>query len=112
MESANCTQSQKIIGIHFGNGLEGIISDMAIMKIGSVNATAIQNLLRSFLYVFSSSEISGSTRTKSIPQMGQDPGSSETTSGCIGQVYWVAVGRTEASLTRSIPQTGQSPGLS
>ena len=79
---------------------------------GNVNATAIQNFLDSFLYVFSSAELSASIGTKSIPQIGQSPASSFTTSGCIGHVHCSEfVIDKFCSSTKSIPQTGQSPGL-
>ncbi len=82
------------------------------MKIGIVKATAIQNIFNSLLYVFSSAELSASIGTKSIPQIGQAPGSSLTISGCIGQVHCSAVVADKlTSSTKSIPHTGQSPDL-
>lgn len=47
-----------------------------------------------------------------MPQIGQFPGSSRTTSGCIGQVYWVFVGSVGVSGSSAIPQLGQAPGAS
>ena len=48
--------------------------------------------------------------SSAIPQIGQDPGSSRTISGCIGQVHSVFV--TGAAMTGSsaIPHFGQAPG--
>src|SRR5690606_2218041 len=94
------------------NGLLLSISLIAIKKMGKVNAVAIQYFFNSFLYVFSSAELSASIGTKSIPQIGHEPASSFTTSGCMGQVHcseWVD--DKFCSSTKSIPQTGQSPGL-
>ena len=85
---------------------------MAIMKMGTVQTTAIFILRTKSLYTLFSSESVGSIGTKSIPHMGQEPGPSLTTSGCMGQVYIVLLLANSASLTKSIPQTGQSPGLS
>ena len=41
-----------------------------------------------------------------MPQLGQRPGSSETTSGCIGHMYVVAIAMS------FMPQLGQRPGSS
>lgn len=47
--------------------------------------------------------------SKSIPHLGQVPGLSEITSGCMGQVYFSAFFST---FIRSIPHFGQVPGWS
>jgi hypothetical protein len=53
--------------------------------------------------------------TSFMPQMGQSPGLSDTTAGCIGQWYSGAAGsafRPASIGTSFMPQMGQSPGLS
>jgi len=51
--------------------------------------------------------------SKAIPQIGQSPGSSLTTSGCIGQTYSVfTFGMAGATGSRAIPQCGHDPGPS
>jgi hypothetical protein len=51
--------------------------------------------------------------SSAIPQIGQLPGSSRTTSGCIGQTYSVlVVGSSIVSGSNAMPQTGQMPGPS
>src|SRR5437868_248093 len=60
----------------------------------------------------SSDVLSAATRDSSaVPQIGHDPGLSETTSGCIGQTYSVVFVRTNSG-SRDIPHLGQVPGLS
>src|SRR5699024_12430648 len=82
---------------------------MATTKIGRVKPADHQNLCNNFLYFFSSADRSGSLGTKSIPQIGQSPGSSLIISGCIGEVYCVFPDAEPASSTKAIPPTRQSP---
>src|SRR5690606_35405272 len=91
-------------------GFGEIISDMAIKKMGMVKMVAIMNFFNSFLYVFTSALSSTSFGTRSIPQIGQLPGSFFSISGCIGHVKTVFL-TAEGCSTKSIPHTGQSPGL-
>ena len=85
---------------------------MAIIKTGTVHITAIFILCTKSLYILFSSESVGSIGTKSIPQMGHEPGPSLITSGCIGQVYFILTGVNSGIFSKFIPQTGQLPGLS
>src|SRR5690625_3280251 len=112
MEKANSTQFQYFLSMISYSGLLVNILDIEIINTGRVKAKDHQNLFNKSLYFFSSAEASGSTGTKSIPQMGQSPGLSSMISGCIGQVYLLPCGWRLISSTKSIPQTGQSPGLS
>jgi hypothetical protein len=49
--------------------------------------------------------------SSAMPQMGHEPGSERTISGCMGQVYSVRVGATGTSGSSAMPQEGQGPGL-
>jgi hypothetical protein len=47
-----------------------------------------------------------------MPQIGHEPGSSRTISGCIGQTYSVLTDGTEgAAGSKAMPHFGQAPGL-
>ena len=85
---------------------------MAIMKIGTVKSSAIFIFRIKSLYALFPSLSVGSIGTKSIPQIGHEPGPSCTISGCIGQVYFVFAAIKSGAFTKSIPQMGQSPALS
>src|SRR2546421_215001 len=69
-------------------GFPGRNSLIAIPRRGTVRATLIQNLR----VILTSSGFGSSSSVKvrgsnAMPQIGQVPGASRTTSGCIGQVY-------------------------
>ena len=49
--------------------------------------------------------------SRAMPQMGHDPGSGRTISGCMGQVYSVRVEARGTSGSSAMPQEGQAPGL-
>src|SRR5688572_26478157 len=50
--------------------------------------------------------------SSAMPQIGQEPGSSRTISGCIGQTYSVRVaGAGNVSGSSAMPHFGQAPGL-
>ena len=50
--------------------------------------------------------------SSAMPQIGQDPGSSRTISGCIGQTYSIRVaGAAIVSGSSAMPHFGQAPGL-
>src|SRR5260370_32102445 len=50
--------------------------------------------------------------SSAIPQIGHDPGSVRTISGCIGQTYSVLVlGRAGKAASNAIPHFGHAPGL-
>src|SRR6266567_7414700 len=49
--------------------------------------------------------------SRAMPQMGHDPGSERTISGCMGQVYSVRVDAMGTSGSSAMPQEGQAPGL-
>ena len=48
--------------------------------------------------------------SSAMPQMGHEPGSGRTISGCMGQVYSVRGADTNSG-SRAMPQEGQAPGL-
>ena len=49
--------------------------------------------------------------SRAMPQMGHDPGSGRTTSGCMGHVYSMRVAATGISGSNAIPHDGHGPGL-
>ncbi len=55
----------------------------------------------------SSATVRGSS---AMPQIGQTPGSSRTTSGCMGQTYSTLVASTGTAGSSAMPQSGQLPG--
>jgi hypothetical protein len=94
--------------------IPGIRSDMAISRIGMVNAVEIQSRL---VMLTSSGFFSSFAVTvlgsRAIPQIGHEPGVSLTISGCMEHVYSVFVAGAEATTGSSaIPHLGQSPGRS
>src|SRR5579871_5953442 len=79
--------------------------------IGAERATLIQ----SRFVISSNSGLASvpviSRGSSAIPQIGQEPGSDRTISGCIGQVYSVLAGPAEIVVgSRAIPHVGQLPG--
>src|SRR3954464_5585565 len=79
---------------------------------GTVNASPIQKRrVMSRSSGFSSSAITD-IGSRAIPQMGQDPGSSRTISGCMGQVHFVFDGIGGISGSSAMPHFGQAAGLS
>ena len=83
------------------------------MKRGSERAALIQNRR----VMSTNSGFGASSRvivlgSKAMPQIGHEPGSSRTISGCIGQTYSVRVaGAASVSGSRAMPHFGQAPGL-
>ena len=93
-------------------GAPGSISIITIATRGTVSAAANQNrrvMSRSSgLSSLSTVTVRGSS---AMPHFGQSPGSSRTTSGCMGQVHSVRVERAGTPLGSSaMPHDGQSPG--
>src|SRR5437867_6563317 len=90
------------------------ISDIARSRSGAVRLRLIQNRwLISASSGLTSSTAAGVLGSRAMPQMGQEPGASRTTSGCIGQTYSVREGGAGAAITGSsaMPQLGQSPAV-
>ena len=87
---------------------------MATAKTGSVNT----RLSRNRRVMSTSSGLGASSRvtvvgSSAMPQIGQSPGSSRTTSGCIGQVYSTLVGSSAGIAGSSaMPHIGQAAGPS
>jgi len=117
----NTTGVAKIHSIHcqvFGGAnrargeRNGAISDIAISRRGTVSAEQIQNrLFISRSSGFFSSSVVTVLGSSAIPQMGHEPGSPLTISGCMGHVYSVFVaGLAARTGSRAIPHLGQSPG--
>ncbi len=48
--------------------------------------------------------------SSAMPQIGHDPGSERTISGCIGQVYSVRVAAIGISGSKAMPHEGHAPG--
>ncbi len=90
----------------------GSISDMAMAKTGSVSTALTQNRRRmSVSSGFSSSSTVTVRGSSAMPQIGHEPGSLRTISGCIGQTYSVRVGAGAATSGSSImPHLGHAPG--
>ncbi len=88
------------------------ISPMAMSMTGTVRARLPQNRrLISTSSGFSASSSVMVRGSKAIPHLGQLPGSSETTSGCMGQIYSTFVpGSIGVSGSKAIPHFGQLPG--
>ena len=85
---------------------------IAIARSGVVRATPIQKrLVIARNSGFSSAAVATLRGSSAMPQMGHDPGSPRTISGCIGQVYSVRVGASGSSGSRAMPQEGHAPGL-
>src|SRR6516162_6378426 len=88
------------------------MSDMARKKIGVVSTTEIQNrrVMSTSSGLVSSCKVTilGSS---AMPQIGQEPGSGRTISGCMGQTYSVLTeGAAGAAGSRAIPHLGHGPG--
>ncbi len=89
------------------------ISDIARMKRGKDSAALIQKRR----VISTSSGLGASSRvavlgSSAMPQIGQEPGSSRTISGCIGQTYSIRVaGAAIVSGSSAMPHLGQAPGL-
>ena len=82
------------------------------------NSGAVRTALPKRRRVMSlSSGLSGSSAvtvrgSKAIPQMGQEPGSERTTSGCMGQTYSVLTAGATSTGSSAIPHIGHGPGFS
>src|SRR5712692_5585446 len=89
------------------------MSDIARKKIGAVSAKQIQNRrVMSISSGFASSSRVTVLGSSAIPQIGQEPGSWRTISGCMGQTYSVFIeGAEGAAGSRAMPHLGQAPGL-
>ncbi len=87
---------------------------MATITSGTVSAALTQKRrVMSASSGFSSSSSVTVVGSSAMPQMGQSPGASRTTSGCIGQVYCVRVAAaTGSSGSRAMPHLGQALGPS
>ena len=85
--NASCARLSRRAEKACWSGCPGIMSDIARRKTGSVKARHTQN--RRVIKTnsgFASSAAATVRGSKAMPQMGQNPGPSRTTSGCIGQV--------------------------
>jgi hypothetical protein len=86
---------------------------MVMAKTGVVRTRLIQKRrVMSTNSGFGPSSMTTVVGSSAIPQIGQSPGSSRTTSGCMGQVYWVRVGKAGAAVSRAMPHMGQAAGPS
>ena len=78
---------------------------------GSASAVLIQKRrVMSISSAFSSSAPVAVMGSSAMPHLGQEPGSSRTISGCIGQVYCVAAAVRGTSGSSAMPHLGQLPG--
>src|SRR5579883_651494 len=91
--------------------MPGINSDTIRASTGRDRTTLIQNRLDMSASSGLDSVPEISRGSSAIPQIGQEPGSERTISGCIGQVYSVpAFGAEIVVGSRAIPHLGQLPG--
>src|SRR5919108_2585128 len=94
-------------------GCPGIKSDMARKAIGTLSATEIQNRR----VISTSSGLASSSKvtvlgSSAMPQIGHEPGSWRTISGCMGQTYSVLTdGAATAAGSKAMPHLGQAPGF-
>ena len=94
-------------------GWPGSMSDIARMNSGRERAALIQKRR----VMSTSSGLGASSRvtvlgSRAMPQIGQEPGSSRTISGCMGQTYSVLVaGAASVAGSSAMPHFGQAPGL-
>src|SRR5437879_10954222 len=99
--------------IRLSSGAPGRYAPIAASRIGIVSATLTQK--RRVMLVssgFFSSSAEATLGSSAMPQIGQDPGSGRTISGCIGQTYSVFVDRAAGTAgSNAIPHLGQAPGL-
>src|SRR5258708_5472890 len=85
---------------------------IAIASNGTVSATLTQNLrVMSRSSGFASAAVVTVRGSKAMPQIGHEPGSGRTISGCMGQVYSVRVAATGFSGSRAMPQDGHAARL-
>src|ERR671924_1259835 len=88
------------------------MSDIARKKIGAVSATEIQNRR----VISTSSGLASSSKvtvlgSSAMPQIGHEPGSWRTISGCMGQTYSVLTdGAAGAADSKAMPHFGHAPG--
>src|SRR5439155_4288461 len=92
-------------------GCPGIKSDMARKAIGRLSATEIQN--RRFIWTSSGLACSSKVTvlgSSAMPQIGHEPGSWRTISGCMGQTYSVLIdGAAGAAGSKAMPHFGHAP---
>jgi hypothetical protein len=109
------TSCSQLRAVMYGcNGLPGSISVMAIRNAGRLSARpARKRRLMSANSGVSASPAVTERGSSAMPQMGQLPGRSRTTWGCMGQVYSTFVaGAAGVSGSRAMPHLGQLPGRS
>jgi hypothetical protein len=109
------TQPQKCMEPSRARGRPGIKSPMAMISRGMVKTKEIQKRRRmSRSSGFSASAAAALRGSRAMPHLGQAPGASCATSGCMGQTHSVLV--TGAAGTpagsRAMPHLGQAPGAS
>src|SRR5579863_1766124 len=109
---------QTTTGVASANSIQGrakrVRNILPIEKItsGVVRIAATQNRrVISRTSGFSSSAAVTVRGSSAMPQIGQDPGSRRTISGCIGQVYSVRVAGSGFSGSNAIPQEGHGTGF-
>ena len=91
-------------------GWPGRNSDTMKARIGSVRTSDHRKrrvMSSSSGFCSSSVTVRGS---RAIPQIGHEPGSPRTISGCIGQVHSVLVTGAADTGSRAMPHLGQAPG--
>lgn len=94
------------------NACGHIMLAIAIAIKGAVSARLIQNRrLMSRSSGFSSEDAATVRGSSAMPQMGHEPGSGRTISGCMGQVYSARLEDAGTSGSSAIPQEGQAPGF-
>src|SRR6266571_6635237 len=109
----NSTQARARSEISLSSGAPRRFAPIAARRIGMVSATLTQK--RSAMLVssgFSSSFAEMTRGSSAIPQIGHDPGSERTISGCIGHTYSVlADGTVGRAASNAIPHLGHAPGI-
>src|SRR5271157_6025565 len=107
----NGSPHQRTTGVARANSNQSI-GPIAMINSGAVSARLTQKRrVMSRSSGFSSPAAVTVRGSRAMPQIGQEPGSERTISGCIGQVYSVRAEATGVSASRAIPQDGQGPGF-
>src|SRR5579864_5398673 len=112
VDSANSIQGRRAPPNKLMNACGQNMLPIAIASSGAVSTTPTQKRrVMSRNSGFSSAAAVTVRGSSAMPQIGHEPGSERTISGCIGHVYSVRVDAAGSSGSSAIPQDGQAPGL-
>src|SRR5579884_4260631 len=111
--SASCSQAEAGDISNSCSQPDPSMPPMLMTSRGMVRPAPIQKrrrMLRNSLSSSAEAEAETMRGSSAIPHLGQLPGLSETTSGCIGHVYSVLAAEVSSS-SKAIPHLGHEPGL-